>query len=238
MDAVSGQAFREARDNIIQDVRRGIVRICFDWNNGVVIISGLIIRRNGNSYEILANGQFLKESKKNKKENFVVRFPTSTQELYGQEITVQVNSPNVRVIDGFIKFDLTPHETEAAIIHGYVRPVTFEMEDIPRETNVDVFYFPRERKVTSAIYSQGSMVDSTIANDSTLGISFNDSSTDEYAQFGSPLFNHRGHLIGIMFNTQARLHAWSVPFLRDTVLVEMRPIYCRGGIIELNPPGA
>lgn len=131
---------------LVQEVRRSIVRICFDWKKKegykVLVIPGIIlsIDVNGNA-TIAANATFFI----GKKFRCVVNFPNSI----GYEDGIELSYDSVINGDNFSTFTLRPSGD------GYIKPVKFEVQPVHIGDEVSAFVFPRESFVTPTGYCGG-----------------------------------------------------------------------------------
>lgn len=133
----------------MKEVRRSIVRICFDWQKSqpkrFMVIAGVIISfKTDGSAVILANSEFFENKTK-----FVVNFPNETG--YEEE-KHEVSTDSMNLRDEFYIFTLKPNKV------GYIQPARFETNPLKRGEEIDAFIFPREGYITATGYCRGSVV--------------------------------------------------------------------------------
>ncbi|KAK3155198.1 hypothetical protein QOZ80_2BG0200110 [Eleusine coracana subsp. coracana] len=109
-------------------------------------------------------------------------------------------------------------ETTKVGENNYIKQVVFETQD-PQECDpVDAFIFPREEYITPVSYQRGSIIDRSQTRVDKVWVLFVSCPFQEYTYLGTPLFNLRGHLVGLTYADQERLHAWSVQRIHFEVL--------------------
>lgn len=197
----------------MDDVRKQVVRISFRWlpdveDKEVMIIAGIIASINDDGFaKIIANPLFFKML-----ERCAVRFPNEQ----GYEEESEVLCSSVKFPGRYLcSFDVKPKES------GYIKAANFSMGDPRRCKSVDAFFFPRKEYLTPESFVEGKVIDSTTVKDKAVGIFFHDCPMHEYGYLGSPVFNKKGNLVGISYQDQGHVQAWSVWKLRNVFFREL-----------------
>lgn len=94
----------------------------------------------------------------------------------------------------------------------FTAPVQLETKALKQQDIVHAFVFPRDPHMP---YSTGFCSGCIIFENSE--VVFNGCGFHEYSHFGSPIFNEKGHLVGICYASQTRTHTWPGKLLQETL---------------------
>ncbi|KAM3365417.1 hypothetical protein ACQJBY_015253 [Aegilops geniculata] len=195
----------------MDQIRRSIVRISFDWRNRNgntmdITQPGIIMSvEEGVSCLVIVDGTFLIKERNSgnigvEKE---VKVQLPTEEGYGEETQFDlIEIPSVQNRLCGLKVKQT---------NDYVEAVNLETKRIDQLNIVHAFVFQRGY-MPPAAYCPGSVV---FVGDEFV---YSGCYVHEYASFGSPIFNRNNHLVGILYASQSRISAWSVQYLEHTLL--------------------
>lgn len=169
-----------------------------------MVISGLIILVNDDSCEIVVESTLLKNCTS---KDLTLNFPNNdpNNSFYGSDIQV----PYSLVKRGRFISKIVVQQNDDTYDRKIVMQAQLEVRQVMQMQDLDIFVFPIEPFLTPYGYWPASVINGT------LELFSHDGRLHEYGHYGSPIFNKRGHCVGMCFMLQGRTHAWSIHSLES-----------------------